>query len=283
VAPHDLDGATEAAGRELSLWADQAFLLHEANERDLKEIVEVIAKGIASVEERDERHALEVGELTGQFRSLAEITDLATIRRSILEQANSLTACVARMAEEGRQALSRLGAEVEDYRLRLIKSELLLTLDPLTGLANRRCFDEQLKIKIRGAKRFCLILIDLDGFKEINDRFGHLAGDEVLKQFAANLQRQFPAVDLVARWGGDEFAVILTTSQRDAEARVHRIRRSALAECKVNVGGEAASVLLGASIGVVEWDGREDGPAMLARADRVMYLGKSNAKAVRVG
>ncbi len=274
VTPDILENVSQVAESELSQWAEQAFLRHEASERDLREVVEVMAKAIASLTERDKRYAEEVGALTQKLRSIAGIGDIAAISHALLESANSLTTCVERITEDSRQSLLRLSTEVEDYRARLVKSEKLSCLDPLTGLANRRCFEDQLNARIRAASRFSLILIDLNGFKEINDRYGHLAGDEVLKQFAGNLQRQFPSADLVARWGGDEFAIIINTSQRDAEARVHRLRRSVLGEYRVNVRGMPVPVTVDASIGVVEWQGTESGPEMLARADRCMYLGK---------
>lgn len=274
VTPEVLGCTGQTARIELAAWAEQAFLRHEASEHDLKEIVEVMAKAIASVTERDERYTLEVGNLTKKLRAIARIGDLAEISRSILESASALTACVERVVEDGRQSLLRLSAEVEDYRSRLVKSERLSCLDPLTGLANRRCFEDQLNVKIRNGKRFCLILIDLNRFKEINDRFGHLAGDEVLKHFAEKLRSQFPSADLVARWGGDEFAVILSSSQKDAQARVYLMRRSSLSECTINVVRQTVTITVDASMGVVEWDGAENGPEMLARADRSMYLGK---------
>ena len=281
--PEAVEGTSQRARHELSQWAEQAFLQHEATERDLRQIVEVMAGGIASVARRDERAAREFGDLTRKFRAIATLSDLAMMRRSILEQANALTTCVARIAEENNQTLDRLRAEVDDYRARLSKSEQLSSLDPLTGLKNRRCFEAELAANISSAKHFSLILIDLDGFKDINDRFGHLAGDEVLKHFGARLQRQFPSADLVARWGGDEFAVIISSGLRDAESRVHRIRRAALGEYQLTIARQAVTVSVHASIGVVEWDGNEDGPEMLARADRHMYLSKESARVVRMG
>ena len=128
-----------------------------------------------------------------------------------------------------------------------------------------------------------VLFIDLDGFKDINDRFGHLAGDEVLKHFAARLQRQFPSSNLVARWGGDEFAVIITSGLRDARSRVHRIRRAALGEYQLTIAKQSITVSVDASIGVVEWDGREDGLEMLARADRQLYASKESGRTIRVG
>lgn len=262
------------ATTEFTHWAEQAFTRHTTNEHELKEIIEAMAKAVESITARDERYAQEVGDLTQRLRSITTLNDLALIRRSIVESANTLTACVERITESGKESLRRLSAEVEDYRSRLSNSEKLCSIDSLTGLANRRTFEEQLDAKIRSASPFCLILIDLNDFKEVNDSLGHLAGDDVLKNFAAKLRVQFPSADLVARWGGDEFAVIVNSSRNDTEARVNRIRRSPIGRCKVNSGTESVSVTVEASIGVVEWDGSENGPELLARADHCMYRGK---------
>jgi diguanylate cyclase (GGDEF)-like protein len=268
---------------ELSQWAEQAFGRHKTNESELRKIVDAIAKAVESITARDERYAAEVGDLTQRLRSITTMNDLALIRRSIVESTNSLTACVERIAAAGTESLRRLSAEVEDYRSRLSRSERLSSLDALTGLANRRRFEEQLEMKISARSPFCLILVDLNDFKVVNDRMGHLAGDEVLKSFAAKLRIQFPSADLVARWGGDEFVVIINSSQKDAEARVGRTRRSNIGECKINIGKQSIQVTVDASFGVVEWDGFEKGPELLARADNSMYRGKQSMKAIRTG
>ncbi len=270
----DLVKAVEAVEKELTEWADQAVESHETSEGNLREVVGVIAKVIVAVTERDNRYAPEAGDLTRKFEAISGLTGLASLSRALVESAGSLSACVERITEDSRQSLLRLNAEVEDYRSRLTTSEKLSTLDPLTGLANRRSFEAQLNAKTRAGIRFSLILIDLNGFKAINDRYGHLAGDEVLKQFAGRLKQQFPSADLVARWGGDEFAVIIGSSHQDADARAQRIRRSVLGECRINVGGRPVVVYVDASIGVVEWERGEEIPALLERADRYMYLGK---------
>ena len=271
-------GVQEKALAEFSRWSDQAFQRHKSDERDLRAIIEAMAKAVESIAFRDERYALEVGDLTERLRKITSLNDLPLIKRAIVDSANSLTICVERMAETSKESLSRLSAQVEDYRSRLDKSEELATIDPLTGLANRRRFEGLLDAKIRSGASMCLILIDLNDFKKVNDRLGHLAGDDVLKNFAGKLQRQFPSADLVARWGGDEFAVIISSNLNDTEARVARIRRSPIGECKITSGSQVITVSVDASIGVVEWNGSEKSAELVARADASMYKGKHSMK-----
>src|SRR6202000_2904580 len=106
---------------------------------------------------RDERYAVDVGNLTARLHSITSMNDLVLIRQAIVESANSLTECVKRTAEAGKESLRRLSAEMEEYRSRLSNSEKLSCLDPLTGLANRRRFEQQLEVRIRAGVRFCLI------------------------------------------------------------------------------------------------------------------------------
>jgi diguanylate cyclase (GGDEF)-like protein len=271
-----LSETDEKARREISQWADKAHQRAADSERELREIVLVMAKAIATAGESDGRYAREVLGLTERLRSIVTLTDLAAIRRFVIESATALTDCVQRISQDSKASLHRLSAEVEEYRTRLEKSETLSSLDPLTGLANRRRIEEVLELKMKARDTFSLIMIDLNGFKAVNDRLGHLAGDDLLKQFSGELAGRFRTADLVARCGGDEFVVIIACKQTDAAARLQHLRRNVLGDYKVTSGTRAVTIALGASFGVVEWDGQESGRNLLARADYCMYSGKES-------
>jgi diguanylate cyclase (GGDEF)-like protein/PAS domain S-box-containing protein len=150
--------------------------------------------------------------------------------------------------------------------------------DPLTGLANRRALERTLasalaRAGVRG-RTAAVLMLDLDGFKAINDRHGHAAGDAALREVARRLRRCVRERDLVARLGGDEFVVLLTDVGGSSGAAAEACARvnAALAE---PVALERAEVPLGAAIGVATFpaDGA-DAPALLAHADRAMYAAK---------
>ncbi len=161
---------------------------------------------------------------------------------------------------------------VLEARIAYLESQV--TTDELTGLLNRRGFvDAFLRANAaakRGGARGIVILCDLDGFKQLNDRLGHSHGDNMLRQMGALLQRKTRKMDAVARIGGDEFALLLIGAPLASAARKCRELERAL-----------DAIGLQASFGSAEYDGDEDEDAVLHRADMAMYEEKRRRAAAR--
>ena len=155
--------------------------------------------------------------------------------------------------------------------------------DPLTGLQNRSAFEAALREALTDPGRMVAVMfIDLDGFKTVNDTYGHKVGDAVLESAARRLEAQVRAGDLVARFGGDEFAVVCRDLRRPGAAaelgdRIHRSMRE-----PVGVGDRVHTV--GCSVGVaLRWaEDDDEGEAQLARADAAMYRAKRTGVGVVV-
>jgi diguanylate cyclase (GGDEF)-like protein len=154
-------------------------------------------------------------------------------------------------------------------------------VDPLTGIANRRAFLQEAGVI---AKRYAsrprptaVLLVDLDHFKSINDRFGHALGDRVLEIFAAATLESLRATDLVGRIGGEEFAAVLYDTNRDKAAAVAERIRVAFAKAAQEVDGRPVCATV--SIGVVHCEGVVlDVPELLAQADQALYFAKENGR-----
>jgi diguanylate cyclase (GGDEF)-like protein len=157
--------------------------------------------------------------------------------------------------------------------------EHIASQDPLTGLVNRRIVERHIETRIRAAQVFSLISLDLNGFKKLTDTYGHLAGDDLLKQFATELRTVFRSHDVIGRVGGDEFVVLVDGDISVAKARLERIRRWVNGSYAVKGNSDAPKVKVGAAVGAAQWNPGETMRDILDRADAAMYADKSAAAA----
>src|SRR5580692_7628267 len=128
------------------------------------------------------------------------------------------------MVQEGERSASRIRAELSTYQTKLDEAERVATQDPVTGVANRYKAERQIQLRIERSRTFSVALFDLDNFKQTNDLYGHPAGDTLLKQFATELRAFFRSTDIVSRWGGDEFLVIIDCYAEEARERVEPVK-----------------------------------------------------------
>ena len=180
------------------------------------------------------------------------------------------------MIRELEELAKRAGPAIENaWRFR--EARKLADLDALTGLHNRRYFHETLAREVARAQRYsrqlALIVFDLDDFKAINDRIGHLSGDAVLAETAERVRDVVRSADIACRVGGDEFAVILPeSSTADADQLYHRLR-GAVSSRPV---GQAGRLFL--SAGIAELLPDDDPTSFFERADEALYRAKELGK-----
>ncbi|WP_448607754.1 diguanylate cyclase [Geodermatophilus sp. URMC 60] len=154
----------------------------------------------------------------------------------------------------------------ERQQLLLRTSEVLAATDPLTGCLNRRAFLDRLDRAAAAGAGWVVCLVDLDGFKGVNDRSGHAAGDAVLRAVAVAMSGVVRGTDTVARLGGDEFAVLAQADAGGSEALAVRLREA--------VARAGADTGVTASVGVTEVRPGDEGDEVLSRADQAMYRAK---------
>lgn len=168
---------------------------------------------------------------------------------------------------------------VNHFQLRL---ERQANTDELTGVANRRAFesrvDEFIKLFDKTGRPFSIVLMDIDGFKQINDSFGHIKGDIVLKNISKRISAAVSQTDYCARWGGDEFIILVSGDSEQALNIAERIRESVESVGRVRCSEDGADFRVTVSCGVAQFIAGDTLDSLTLRADRAMYESKDLGK-----
>jgi two-component system cell cycle response regulator len=203
--------------------------------------------------------------VNGQLRVLAEYD---------IEELEQLYATVLELNRDNAGAQFELAQT--NLRLQQREAQILAVslTDPLTGVGNRRRLEQALALEISRAERtdgtLCAFMADLDHFKRVNDTYGHEAGDKVLAAFSYLLRRCTRATDVVARFGGEEFVVLMPATDLVQASAIGERIRGEFAACRV----EPLPDPVMASFGVAELKAGEQGHALLRRADSALYAAK---------
>ncbi len=160
------------------------------------------------------------------------------------------------------------------------KASLLAHCDALTGAKNRSTFDESLDREINLAQRhgqdFTLLVVDIDHFKRINDTYGHSSGDEVLRSVVRTLQRSIRATDMLFRYGGEEFVILLSNSDCQQSSRIADRVLGSVRDINMQLSGQELD--LSVSIGMACLDTQDTAQTLFDRADAAMYEAKNEGR-----
>lgn len=200
---------------------------------------------------------------------LASLADQQSQREARDQDASArLTVLTERVATMEREA--------QHYRGHLEEQRQKALCDPLTGLPNRAAWSERLELEVARWQRhggdLLLAVLDVDLFKRINDGYGHLAGDKVLKIIASELQRRLRKTDFIARFGGEEFVLLLGATPLAGGATLIEQLRAAVAACPFHFKGER--VVISLSAGLAAFAPGEDADTVFERADQALYRAK---------
>ncbi|OUS11546.1 hypothetical protein A9Q89_08715 [Gammaproteobacteria bacterium 53_120_T64] len=238
---------------------------------------------------------LDVGsEVSGMESAVSDNNDLDVLKQIIRTRTERLTTKVADYVESEKKQLQAAKAkinelthqaqamndEVEGLRHQLMEKQQVLVMDSLTGVANRGGFDKRIEEELARSHRIgfplSILLVDIDKFKFVNDTFGHKAGDKVLQTIAKLMAGRVRDTDYIARYGGDEFVLLLPGTSADDALVVAQGFCDAVKRCGFHSRGQSVEVSL--SVGVAQLKEGESSEALFERADVAMYEVKNKGR-----
>lgn len=285
---HEINGLIDAG----ALSADTVLEVYNRHLSPNRHLQKLFAVGESL---RDEAHLVAdlIDTAYCSASSYGDNLQLAVQQIDQLEESRSVNAIVSALiasTEEIKRTNAALQTQLRaaETQVRLLQDSVEILriesmTDPVTGVANRKLFDLSLKQMIDHAARadtlLSLVLADIDRFKEFNDRFGHQVGDDVLRLVAFAIKSSVRGGDLVARYGGDEFVVILPrTSAKDAFAVGENIRRAVMEKELVRRSTREKLGRMTVSVGIAEYKNGWSAEGMIEEADKHLYVAKHNGR-----
>jgi diguanylate cyclase len=246
--------------------------------QEVAELVTLVREALATVATDVAGFNTSVTDSVTRVEALARIDDLKTLRIELIKEARALRQVAVERQKVWEQTREAFARRVQVLEQQIAASKADAAVDPLTQIANRATFDNKLRTWLESGKtQFVLALIDVDKFKTINDTHGHPVGDRVLTKVAQLLKSSVRSDDLAARYGGDEFAVLVGgLNLRQAENRLDAVRTK-LAASPIEVHNGLPFVVT-LSCGIAEFSSGDTPDSLVQRSDTALYDAKRQGR-----
>jgi diguanylate cyclase len=274
-------GSGEADDMQAENHVDTAYRSHlDSKRRDILKLQATLAEQVLGTIARNEEFGVLLEVVLGELRQAGDGRELEDLRWTLIREIEKLTKGHHELAEQldsTHHYLQLIESDSRQLSDELTRVRLLSLTDELTGLPNRRAFLRRIEDEVARVQRYgfplSLSLIDLDHFKQVNDKYGHAGGDEVLQLYSKNILSIFRHHDLVARYGGEEFAVLLPNTDAEGAMRALTKVKNRAAETRWQPNGQMIPVPSFSS-GVSLYKPGETASAFIERADKALYRAK---------
>jgi len=255
---------------------------HQAYKRASDQIhatLEDVAGLMANVKDATSEYTETLEDVSQRVMAVKTPAEMEQVLKAVVADTNKMMENNRKLSEQ----LDRSAMAMEELKRDMERVRREAMTDGLTGLANRKAFDEQIDRLTREAvdtgKIFTMLMVDIDHFKSFNDNFGHQVGDQVLRLVARTLTDGIKGKDIAARYGGEEFTILLPETNLDAGIAVADSLRKALANKEII--NRSSGELLGRitmSVGVAQFYNTETIESLIERADAALYTAKHNGR-----
>jgi diguanylate cyclase len=278
---------TDSGQHEFEAYLQQLNERLESFQSNLQAASEGHADNRSAAREMDTQIREQVDGLQSSMQEAADLDDLKHVLENHLEgllgtmdqhqkQRDEREQEVAARLHSLAERVAHMEQEALGYREHLEEQRQKALIDPLTGLPNRAAWSERLDHEIsqwqQHGNTLLLAMLDLDHFKRINDNYGHLAGDKVLKIIASVLRKRLRGTDFIARFGGEEFVLLMPDTAPTAGAKLLEKLRASIEACPFHFKGEPVTITI--SMGLTAFKPGEHSDLVLKRADQALYRAK---------
>ena len=282
---------TDSGQHEFEAYLQQLNERLEAFQSNLQAASEGHADNSSAARAMDTQIREQVDGLQTSMQEAADLDDLKQVLENHLEgllgtmdqhqkQRDAREQEVAARLKGLAERVAHMEQEALGFREHLEEQRQKALIDPLTGLPNRAAWSERLEHEInqwqQHGNTLSLAMLDLDHFKRINDNYGHLAGDKVLKIIATVLRKRLRAADFIARFGGEEFVLLLPATTPAVGAKLLETLRAAIEACPFHFKGERVTITI--SMGLASFRMGEHSDLVLKRADQALYRAKNGGR-----
>ena len=249
---------------------------HQERRAELRRLVTLVRDTVTQLAGDGHSMSTDISDAAVRFNSLLRINDVQLLKQRLMAEVGGLQRLAAARRQQWQRTAEEFEARIVALEEQLVAVRQEASLDPLTGIANRRQFEGTLREAIAGGERELIVaVLDLDDFKAVNDTGGHAAGDTVLQTVAQTLKGSVRKGDLVARIGGDEFALLgVGVTLHAVEPRIRSIV-STLAAVSTGIPEPAR---ISVSCGLAEYCAGDTLESLTRRADQALYEAKRRGK-----
>jgi diguanylate cyclase len=279
---------TDSGQHEFEAYLQQLNERLESFQSNLQAASDDHADNRSAAREMDTQIREQVDGLQSSMQEAADLDDLKHVLENHLEgllgtmdqhqkQRDEREQEVAARLQSLAERVAHMEQEALGYREHLEEQRQKALIDPLTSLPNRAAWSERLEHEVRQWQQhgntLLLAMLDLDHFKRINDNYGHLAGDKVLKIIASVLRKRLRGTDFIARFGGEEFVLLMPSTPLASGAKLLESLRASIEACPFHFKGERVTITI--SMGVTAFKAGEHSDLVLKRADQALYRAKN--------
>jgi len=280
----EMGGDFEKAKEAIVAFTGRQKVCIRDREKELRDIIDLLTKALTSLDADNRRYYQNVYQQSEKIEQISLLDDIRALKDALKTEVEQIRKTLEQKKAKDRQDLETLAGQVKHLSCELERVRKASEKDGLTGALNRRSFDELIRRLVEQAavmgKPFAIIMADIDDFKIINDTYGHTTGDRVIMVVVEKCRKQIRNDDFLARYGGDEFVMLVPEAAlRNALKKARNSRKSiCAARYALEEVAPGLEITFTVSMGVAVWNREDTVKSLVQRADQALYLAKRGGK-----